>query len=102
TLHMDAVNANGNSFKSAVQRIGQEWRWWPKAVKLKDNRLKPLESRAFAFKFEIPYKAEEVGFRVRLVTHRMSRENAEFNKLLAVYPLSALVFDKLDWLNLPH
>lgn len=98
TLRLQAINSDGKIIKSRSERIGQEWQWWPKAKKLTDNRLKPLESRSFPFDFEIPYKSKKVGFKVRLVTHRMNKANAEFNKLLEHYPLSAVVFEQLVWL----
>ncbi|RMF56941.1 MAG: cytochrome C554 and C-prime [Calditrichaeota bacterium] len=97
TLHLEAVGGKGDTLATRTVRIGQEWKWWPKAEKLSDNRLKPLEERSYSFSFEIPYEATKVGFRARLVTHRMSWENARFNKLLKHYPLSAEVFNRVVW-----
>lgn len=99
TLQMDAIDATGHSLKSVTHRIGQEWKWWPKAEKIKDNRLKPLESRAYSFNFQVPFRSEKTGFRVRLVTHRMTKKTAAFNKLSEHYPLSALIFERQIFLN---
>ncbi len=93
TLHLDAIADREDTLVTKTFRIGQEWEWWPKARKLGDNRIKPLESRSFSLSFVIPYEANEVKLLTRLITHRMSLENAKFNRLLAGYPLSALIFE---------
>ena len=94
TLHLDAFSGRQDTLATQTFRIGQEWKWWPKAEKLHDNRLKPLENRSFSLGFTIPYKDRNVRFQTRLVSHRMSKKNANFNQLLQRYPLSAQIFQK--------
>ncbi len=94
TLHLDALANSRDTLATQTNRIGQVWEWWPVAKKLADNRLEPLESRSFSINFSIPTTAQRVRLQTRLVIHRMSIENARFNKLPPTYPLSAQIFQQ--------
>ncbi|MBW8050882.1 MAG: hypothetical protein FVQ77_11215 [Cytophagales bacterium] len=47
-------DTDGNILKEKQYRIGEEWQWYPKAKKISDNNLKPLEEREFRFEYQIP------------------------------------------------
>ncbi len=94
TLSLSLTDKEGSVFKDTTYRIGQEWEWWPEARKLSDNRLQPLEKRAYSFSFTIPLNVPVLRFRVEVSNHRMTQENAEAMGLLDFYPLSAVVFKK--------
>ncbi len=81
-------DAAGAVLERFSYRIGQEWEWHPKARKLSDNRLKPLERRAVDLPFVQPG-----GRRIRVTVEnwRLSDRNAAYHKLTGVYPQSAVV-----------
>lgn len=94
TLNLSLLDKEGRILQDTTYRIGQEWQWWPEAKKLSDNRLTPLEQRAYPFSFNIPENVSDLRFQVILTNHRMTEENAESMGLLGRYPLSAVVFEK--------
>ncbi len=83
----------GNILKKEEHRIGEEWQWYPVAKKLSDNNLKPLEERAYVFKYDIK-KQGALTFTVEITKHRMTEENAKHNAILGKYPLFIEVFQK--------
>ena len=86
-IKADLLDTAGRAIDGREHRIGQEWVWNPKARKISDNRLKPLEER------EIPLPADSRAARIRVVVEnwRISEQNAAYHKLTGVYPLSAVV-----------
>ena len=87
------MDGQGNIFKEEQHRIGEEWQWYPVAKKLSDNNLKPLEERAFTFKYDTK-KQGTLTFTVEITKYRMTVENAKHNGILGKYPLSVEVFKK--------
>lgn len=87
------MDASGNKLKEEVHRIGEEWQWYPVAKKISDNNLKPKEERAYPFTLVLENKGT-YSFRVEVTKHRMTEENARYNKILGEYPLSIEVFSK--------
>lgn len=104
-------DTDGNILEEKQYRIGEEWQWYPKAKKISDNNLKPLEEREFGFEYQIPKPSfnppkgekEEGGGKVRkdslflnvtVSKHRMTKENAEIANLLEDYPLSIIIFEE--------
>jgi len=79
-------------------RIGEEWEWYPKAVKISDNNLLPGELRTFEFEFKIPDKGEMV-LEIEVSKHRMNEENARFDSL-SDYPISKKIFEKRHLLRI--
>jgi len=79
------LSAAGQEIGAQTLRIGQRWEWWPKARKLSDNRLKPLEERIETVRFdgeaERPFAVE-----VRVVNVRIAQEAAEYHDLTGKYP----------------
>lgn len=94
TLNLSLLDKKGKVFQDTTYRIAQEWRWWPEAKKLSDNRLRPLDKRAYPFSFDIPQNISGLNFQATVTNHRMTKENAESSGLLGFYPLSAVVWKK--------
>ena len=88
TVELAVVDENGAALQDTTLWIGQKWQWWPVAKKLKDNRIRPLETRNYPFVFSIPEDANHLRFRAIVRTHRMTREIAEQAGLLGIYPLN--------------
>lgn len=100
-VHFQIQDSDDNILKEKYYRIGEEWQWYPKAKKLSDNNLKPLEEREFTFEYQIlhqpssrPPLGRKLFLTVRVSKHRMTKENAELSGLLENYPLSITVFKK--------
>jgi hypothetical protein len=83
----ELLDAAGAVIDRLTHRIGQQWEWHPKARKLSDNRLKPLEQRVL--RLEQNPRARRV--RVVVENWRLNDENAEYHRLRGVYPQSAVV-----------
>jgi len=47
-------DAKGRALAKKIHRIGQTWRWEPKAEKIADNRLKPEEERTLPTNLKAP------------------------------------------------
>ena len=71
-------------------RIGQKWEWWPKARKLDDNRLKPLEERTETVQLHLTRPA---ALHISVSNCRLSEENARYHNLIGRYPLESKVLD---------
>jgi hypothetical protein len=87
----ELVDGAGRVIGRSRYRIGQKWVWNPKARKLADNRLKPLEAREVPLDFSGPRSVKPAMIRVTVENWRMSPENAAYHKLTGVYPISAVV-----------
>ena len=72
--------------------IGQKWEWWPKAIKLSDNRLKALESRNYFLAFKVSQPPQQLFYEVTATMNRMTKKIAEFDKLLGKYPIEAEIY----------
>ncbi len=86
-VHADLVDSAGRALGRQTHRIGQQWEWYPKARKLGDNRLKPLEEREVA----IRPNPRAALLRVTVENWRITEQNAAYHHLSGVYPLSAVV-----------
>jgi hypothetical protein len=86
-IKTELLDARGAVVDRNAYRIGQEWEWNPKARKLSDNRLKPLETR------EVPLAPNTRAARARVTVEnwRISEQNAAYHKLGPDYPRSAIV-----------
>jgi hypothetical protein len=82
--------ANGKVVETKSLRIGQSWEWWPKARKLADNRLKPLEERIEKLEFRAVRPAT---LKVEVYNCRLSEQNARYHNLAGRYPLEAKVLE---------
>lgn len=81
--------ASGKVAAQKSLRIGQEWEWWPKAKKLGDNRLKPLEERIETLQFAGAAKSSRIEITVN--NCRLTEQNARYHNLQGRYPLEAEV-----------
>lgn len=85
------VDSAGGVLDRRTYRIGQEWVWHPKARKVSDNRLQPLEERAVEMRFRNPRREPPALVRVVVENWRMNEQNAAYHKLTGIYPLSTVV-----------
>jgi hypothetical protein len=88
------IDKHERAIKDTTIRLGQEWEWWPKARKLSDNRLEPLEQRNYFFAFEIPGAAPSLVLAITGRSHRMTIENAKAMGLLGKYPIAAVIYER--------
>ncbi|UBM59939.1 cytochrome c family protein [Marinilongibacter aquaticus] len=88
-------NAQGEVLKKEQFRIGEEWEWYPEAKKLSDNNINPGESREYTLKNQL-LEAGEYTLSMKVTKHRLSKENAEYNKLGDNYPLYITTYDKTE------
>ncbi|HHB77983.1 MAG TPA: hypothetical protein ENK85_01965 [Saprospiraceae bacterium] len=79
--------------QSDTFRIGEKWQWWPKARKLSDNNLLPLESRTYEKKYPI-VPNHHYAWQVTVTKHRMTPEIHAYHHLSEKYPLSIEIFRK--------
>jgi len=89
-IHTELLDSAGTRLDRQSHRIGQEWVWNPKARKISDNRLKPLESRTLQLVLQTGGSRPPARIRVVAENWRMSPENAAYHKLTVAYPLSAI------------
>jgi len=80
----------GKTLATQSLRIGQQWEWWPKAKKLADNRLKPLEERVETVQFQT---SQPATLRVSVTNCRLSQQNARYHNLVGRYPVEAQVLE---------
>jgi len=91
-IQFDLLEDN-QTLQSDTFRIGEEWQWWPKAKKLSDNNLRPLESRKFEKKYTLkPHK--KYTWQVTVTKHRMTKEIHEYHHLSEKYPIFIEIFRK--------
>ena len=92
-ITMNLLDQSGKEVKSKTYRIGEEWEWYPEAKKLSDNNMYPGEERTYSFNEKVN-KAGKYTLQVVVTKHRLSKENAEYNKLGDNYPLFITIFEK--------
>ncbi len=91
-LEIRVLTNNNRVLRDTSFFIGQKWKWWPKAIKLSDNRLKALESRNYYLPFEVTKPPTRLFYEVIVTMNRMTKEIAEFDKLLGKYPIKAEIY----------
>ncbi len=87
------INEKGSVIAINTFRIGEEWQWYPEAKKLSDNNMKPGEERSYALKAKLP-EAGTYRVQARVTKHRLSKANADYNKLGKNYPLYITIYNK--------
>ena len=93
TIDLVFFNRNQQVLQDTTFRIGQQWQWWPRAQKLADNRLKPLEERAHFV--GIPSSSSEAAYlEVTATFHRMTEANARAAGLSGIYPIRTVIYHK--------
>jgi len=87
------IDGEGNVVSRKKERIGEEWQWYPEALKLSDNNINPLEERLFYFN-NLLNKKGNYTLLIEVTKHRMNEETAKYNKLGSDYPLFISVYKK--------
>lgn len=88
---------NDQIIQSDTFRIGEKWEWWPKAQKLSDNNLRPLESRKFEQTYNLKPE-KNYSWQVTVTKHRMTKEIHEYHHLSENYPTFIELFrKKIEW-----
>jgi hypothetical protein len=72
--------------------IAQKWEWWPKAIKLSDNRLKALETGNYYLAVEVLEPPKQLFYEVTITMNRMTTKIAKYAKLLGKYPIKAVIY----------
>lgn len=86
-------NEKGEILSEKKERIGEQWQWHPIAKKISDNNVLPNEERIFNF-YYTPVVKGNLTLLAKITKHRLSKENANYNKLTNRYPLFITVFDE--------
>lgn len=89
-IEVDLMN-DGKVLETQPIRIGQQWEWWPKAKRIADTRLNPLQERTETLKFTAAGVTTRSKVRVTVTNVRMTKEAAKFHDLNGQYPLEAQV-----------
>lgn len=92
-IEFKLFNAEGKEVASKIERIGEVWQWHPKARKLSDNNLNPLEERAYQFN-NSKLKRGKYKLLIEVTKHRMDPKTAVYNKLGDDYPLFISIYKK--------
>jgi hypothetical protein len=88
-INMNARDEEDRIIAEKKERVGQLWKWYPKAEKVSDNSYRPFEERTYSLDFSFPKLSDRVKLEVAIQTHRMTKENAQTMGLLGGYPISA-------------
>lgn len=99
TIHLRLTDERQNIIRDTTLKIGQEWKWWPRAEKFSDNRLKPLEQRVYTLAGVLPPGPGKFYWEVIITSHRMTIENATVMGLMGKYPIEAVIFHKKIGIN---
>lgn len=92
-VSIQLIANDGQVIHEQIGRIGEKWKWYPKAKKLDDNNLNPKEERRFDFSY-VAAKSGKYKLNVKVSKHRMTEETAKYHDLLGKYPLSIDVYSK--------
>lgn len=84
-------NKNDSIISSQVERVGEEWQWYPKVKKINENNFLPSEQRTYHFHPKIQKKGKYT-LTLSITKHRMNKEAAEYNHLGSNYPLFVDIF----------
>lgn len=92
-IRLEIRNEIGEIVKEEVNRIGEEWQWYPTAKKISDNNFVPSEERNYTINYQTEVRGK-YSLIVNVEKHRLDRELADYNKLTSVYPLSILIYEE--------
>ncbi|MBM9501262.1 cytochrome C554 and C-prime [Leptospira sp. 201903071] len=70
-------DTNGKEILKKVQRIGQNWEWYPEAKLVNDNRIRSGEKRKMEWNLKIEPDTKPVFGILRILHVRLTKENAE-------------------------
>ena len=83
----------GDTVQTLKHRIGELWEWYPKARKLADNNIAPLETRPVNFSSK-QLTPGAYALHINVSKNRMDQKTATYNKLSANYPLGIEMYSK--------
>jgi len=90
-INFQLTDERGTVLHQEKIRIGQVWKWEPKAEQISDNSLKPLERRTIDIDFTLPSKTGRYQFTAVVENHRILEQYAKDMNLIGRYPLKAEV-----------
>ncbi len=95
------LNSKGDTVQTLIHRIGELWEWYPKARKLADNNIDPLEIRPVNFASK-PLAAGKYDLHILLTKNRMDKKTANYSKISTDYPLGIDMFSKKVSISIPN
>ena len=87
------VHEKGAEFVVDTFRIGEHWEWYPEAKKIADNNMYPGEERVYQLKTKL-LQPGNYKIKATVTKHRLSKENAAYNKLGSHYPLFITIYEE--------
>ena len=87
------VNEKGAEFVVDTFRIGEHWEWYPEAKKIADNNMYPGEERVYLLKTKL-LQPGNYKIKATVTKHRLSKENAAYNKLGSHYPIFITIYEE--------
>ncbi len=90
-VDLDLIQERKDTLRHQSYRIGEKWQWYPKAIKMSDNNIHPLETRFY----HLNTRLTETGvysITTRITKHRMKNSTAQFHHLKK-YPLYITIWD---------
>jgi Cytochrome c554 and c-prime len=94
SLQIRLMTEDNDVLRDTSFTIAQKWKWWPKAIKLSDNRLKALETRNYYLAAEVSEPPQQLFYEVIVTMNRMTTIIAEYAKLLGKYPIKAVIYNQ--------
>lgn len=85
---------DGRVISKKIEKVGEEWEWYPKVKKISDNNILPKEERVFSIDYQDIKKGSYI-LSVKIEKHRLNKKNAAYNKLPESYPLFIDVFEEI-------
>jgi len=92
-IKFQLYNEADSLVKEQIDRIGEHWEWHPAVKKISDNNLLPKESRTYNF-YYVKKEPGNYTLKVTVEKHRLSKKNADYNKLGDAYPLFVTIFEE--------
>jgi hypothetical protein len=89
TVSFEVVDASGAVLKRQEETMRRWIVWWPVIVEVYENRLMPLTSRDYVFRYWLPRKLEGLTLRASVKYHIMTE--SQYRRLQTKYGLSVEV-----------
>jgi len=89
TVTFEVVDASGTVLKRQENTMRRWIVWWPVIVEVYENRLMPLASRDYEFRYWVPRKSEGLKLRASVKYHIMTE--SQYRRLQTKYGLSVEV-----------
>ena len=97
TVEFTVMDKQGKVLKEQSHTISRRLIWWPLIVEYYDNRIGPLESRDFSFRYPLPEESSELMVRTRVRYHIMKEKtNRKLRKKYGLTGEDPYVFDLVE------